>query len=112
MQVNFATPYLRVGQMALVRREDQGVVAADPEGLALEYQRVSGPADLIVDATGVGRPVVDLFQKRGLNPIAVMVRISLCRAQAMIAAGACSWPRPLSGMRMKQILPCDGRCSL
>ena len=32
-----------------------------------------GECDLVIDATGVGRPVVDLFQKRGLNPIGVTI---------------------------------------
>ena len=31
------------------------------------------PATLIVDATGVGRPVVDLMKKAGLNPVAVSI---------------------------------------
>ena len=32
-----------------------------------------GECDLVIDATGVGRPVVDLFQRRGLDPIAVTI---------------------------------------
>jgi hypothetical protein len=32
-----------------------------------------GRAALVVDATGVGRPVVDLFRKEGLQPIAVTI---------------------------------------
>jgi hypothetical protein len=32
-----------------------------------------GQCDLVIDATGVGRPVVDLFQKRGLDPIGVTI---------------------------------------
>ena len=35
---------------------------------ALEYK-----ADLIVDQTGVGAPVVDLFRQAGLNPIGVLI---------------------------------------
>ncbi len=35
---------------------------------ALEYR-----ADLIVDQTGVGAPVVDLFRQAGLNPIGVLI---------------------------------------
>lgn len=30
-------------------------------------------AKLVVDGTGVGRPVVDMFRKAGLNPIAVLI---------------------------------------
>lgn len=29
--------------------------------------------DLVVDATGVGRPIVDMFRKRGLSPFAVTI---------------------------------------
>jgi hypothetical protein len=32
-----------------------------------------GKCDLVVDATGVGRPVVDLFQQQGLKPKAVTI---------------------------------------
>jgi len=35
---------------------------------ALEYR-----ADLIVDQTGVGAPVVDLFRQAGLNPVGVLI---------------------------------------
>ena len=34
---------------------------------------LSGECDLVIDATGVGRPVVDLFEKRGLRPIGVTI---------------------------------------
>lgn len=34
---------------------------------------LQGRAALVVDATGVGRPVVDLFRKEGLQPIAVTI---------------------------------------
>jgi hypothetical protein len=33
-------------------------------------------AELIVDATGVGKPVFDLFQQAGLKPIGVMITSS------------------------------------
>ena len=32
-----------------------------------------GPADLVVDATGVGRPVVDLLRDQGLDVVAVTI---------------------------------------
>ncbi len=32
-----------------------------------------GDADLVVDATGVGRPVVDLLRRYGVNPVAVTI---------------------------------------
>lgn len=34
---------------------------------------LTGNSDLVVDATGVGRPVVDLFKKAGLRPIGVTI---------------------------------------
>jgi len=32
-----------------------------------------GKCDLVIDATGVGRPVVDLFEQRGLKPIGITI---------------------------------------
>ena len=34
---------------------------------------LAGRCDLVVDATGVGRPVVDLFRERRLNPVALTI---------------------------------------
>ena len=34
---------------------------------------LAGKADLVVDQTGVGRPVVDLLREAGLNPIAIAI---------------------------------------
>ena len=34
---------------------------------------LAGQADLVVDQTGVGAPVVDLFRQAGLNPIGVLI---------------------------------------
>ena len=39
----------------------------------LNRSPLRGECDLVIDATGVGRPVVDLFQKRRLDPIAVTI---------------------------------------
>ncbi|MHB8359243.1 MAG: hypothetical protein ACYDCP_07075 [Thermoplasmataceae archaeon] len=42
----------------------------------MESVELHGRADLIVDATGVGRPVVDLFREAGLRPVAVTITAS------------------------------------
>ena len=39
----------------------------------LKRPPLRGRCELVIDATGVGRPVVDLFQKRELNPIGVTI---------------------------------------
>ena len=36
-------------------------------------QALSAPTDLVVDATGVGRPVLDLLRDAGLDPVAVSI---------------------------------------
>ena len=47
-------------------------VARHIEDLIREIKTV-GPVTLIVDATGVGRPVIDSLKEGGLNPVAVTV---------------------------------------
>jgi hypothetical protein len=39
----------------------------------LQSPALAGQADLVVDQTGVGAPVVDLFGQAGLNPIGVLI---------------------------------------
>lgn len=39
----------------------------------MNSQVLGGGADLVVDQTGVGAPVVDLFQQAGLRPVGVLI---------------------------------------
>lgn len=39
----------------------------------LRTEPLRGQAELVVDATGVGRPVVDMLHQRGLKPIAITI---------------------------------------
>jgi hypothetical protein len=39
----------------------------------LENPTLKGQTELVVDATGVGRPVVDMFRQRGLKPTAITI---------------------------------------
>jgi hypothetical protein len=43
------------------------------DGVAERLRKVPGGAVLVVDATGVGRPVVDLLVARGLDPVAITI---------------------------------------
>jgi hypothetical protein len=39
----------------------------------LRRPQLRGKCDLVIDATGVGRPVVNLFEQRGLHPIGITI---------------------------------------
>ena len=39
----------------------------------MQHQPLRGHAELVVDATGVGAPVVDLLEQAGLDPVAVSI---------------------------------------
>jgi hypothetical protein len=43
------------------------------ERLGMFYEAVPVPCDLVIDATGVGRPVLDLLRQAGHSPIAVSI---------------------------------------
>ena len=47
-------------------------VAAHVQAL-LDQAPLGGNSELAVDATGVGRPVVDMLEERGLEPVAITI---------------------------------------
>ena len=45
----------------------------DRLAMLMEHEDLKGNSTLVVDATGVGRPVVQMMQERGLHPVPVVV---------------------------------------
>ena len=64
---------VKYGLRAL-KRLPLGLSYVDQAGEVGEVlRRIPGDTDLIIDGTGVGAPVVDLFKAGGLNPISVVI---------------------------------------
>lgn len=73
-RVSLGTPYPRVVERVTTILNDPKLTRTyDKYGTGMaQHIEVIRPA-LVVDATGVGRPVVDLFEQVGLSPIAVTI---------------------------------------
>jgi hypothetical protein len=66
-------PIFQVGHLERFPLQESYVAQVDRVGRLLAHVGRLGPTELVVDQTGVGAAVADLFQARGLSPIGIVI---------------------------------------